>query len=79
MTFHHAPNRFAQFAATSLRIFDLLLAADSLSAAQERFTTPTRTEACADDNGGITLPAGFTNGVPNPKSYRSSMPPMGAN
>jgi glucose/arabinose dehydrogenase len=60
MTFHRAQrDRFAKFAATNFRIFALLLAAASLSAAQERDTAPTRTETCVDDNGGITLPPGF--------------------
>jgi glucose/arabinose dehydrogenase/mono/diheme cytochrome c family protein len=60
MTFHSVyHDRFAQFAAISFRILALLVAAVSLSAAQERDGVPTRTESCADDNGGITLPPGF--------------------
>jgi glucose/arabinose dehydrogenase/cytochrome c5 len=60
MTSHRAHrDRFAKFVATSFRIFALLLAAASLSAAQERDTAPTRTRTCAADNGGITLPPGF--------------------
>src|SRR5580704_16266723 len=48
-----------RFAATGIRIFALLLVAGSSSAAQERDTPPTRTETCADGDGGITLPPGF--------------------
>jgi glucose/arabinose dehydrogenase/mono/diheme cytochrome c family protein len=57
----HRPHRdrFAPFAAMSFRIFALLLAAGSVSAAQERDPVPTRTETCADENGGIALPQGF--------------------
>ena len=40
-------------------IIALLLATGSSSAAREPNTAPARTEACADDNGGITLPPGF--------------------
>jgi len=40
-------------------VIALLLATGSSSAAQERHTAPTSTEACAADNGGITLPPGF--------------------
>jgi glucose/arabinose dehydrogenase/mono/diheme cytochrome c family protein len=40
-------------------IIALLLATGSSSAAQERHTAPAQTEACAEDNGGITLPPGF--------------------
>src|SRR5512132_4534366 len=36
-----------------------LLAAGSPAAAQQGNTAPARTEACPNDNGGITLPAGF--------------------
>jgi glucose/arabinose dehydrogenase/mono/diheme cytochrome c family protein len=43
----------------SFLIIALLLATGSSSAAQEGNTAPARTEACADDNGGITLPSGF--------------------
>jgi glucose/arabinose dehydrogenase/mono/diheme cytochrome c family protein len=60
MTYHRTHrDRFARLAAISFRIFALLLAAGSLSAAQERDTAPARTQTCADDNGGITLPPGF--------------------
>ena len=40
-------------------VIALLLATGSSSAAQERHTAPPSTEACAADNGGITLPPGF--------------------
>jgi glucose/arabinose dehydrogenase len=50
----------AQFAAMTFYVLGMLLAAGSSSAARdEHNTAPTPTEACADDNGGITLPAGF--------------------
>jgi glucose/arabinose dehydrogenase/mono/diheme cytochrome c family protein len=51
--------RPVQVAAMSFRIVAHLLAADSLSIAQERSTAPARSETCANDNGGITLPTGF--------------------
>ena len=60
MTSHHVHrDRLPKFVATSFRIFALLLAATSFAAAQEHDTAPTRTEACAVDNDGIALPAGF--------------------
>src|SRR3989441_5281626 len=52
-------DRAAQCAAMAFLIIALLLATGASSAAQERHTAPTSTEACADDNGGITLPPGF--------------------
>ena len=52
--------RAAQFAAMTFLIIGMLLANGSSSAARdEHNTAPTPTEACADDNGGITLPPGF--------------------
>jgi glucose/arabinose dehydrogenase/mono/diheme cytochrome c family protein len=51
--------RTAPFAAMAFLIIGMLLGTGSSSAAQERNTDPARTEACADDNGGITLPPGF--------------------
>jgi glucose/arabinose dehydrogenase/mono/diheme cytochrome c family protein len=51
--------RPVQVAAMSFRIVAVLLAADSLSIAQERSTAPARSATCANDNGGITLPTGF--------------------
>jgi glucose/arabinose dehydrogenase/mono/diheme cytochrome c family protein len=51
--------RPVKVAAMSFRIVAHLLAADSLSIAQERSTAPARSETCANDNGGITLPTGF--------------------
>src|SRR2546425_6446198 len=57
----HLPTcgRTAPLAALPFLIIALLLATGSSSAAQERHTAPARTEACADDNSGITLPPGF--------------------
>src|SRR5918996_1504687 len=57
----HLPNsgRTARFAALTFLIIGMLLGTDSSSAAPERTTDPARPEACADDNGGITLPPGF--------------------
>src|SRR5262245_19871822 len=58
----YLPNcgRAVQFAAMTVSIIGMLLATGSPSAARDdHHTTPTPTEACADDNGGITLPAGF--------------------
>jgi len=52
-------DRAAQCAARASLVIALLLATGSSSAAQERHTAPTSTEACAADNGGITLPPGF--------------------
>jgi glucose/arabinose dehydrogenase/mono/diheme cytochrome c family protein len=52
-------DRAAQCAAMAFLVIALLLATGSSSAAQERHTAPTSTEACAADNGGITLPPGF--------------------
>jgi hypothetical protein len=49
----------APFAALTFYIIGMLLATGSSSAAQERHTAQAPTEACADDNGGITLPPGF--------------------
>jgi glucose/arabinose dehydrogenase/mono/diheme cytochrome c family protein len=50
----------AQCAAMTFYIIGLLLAPGASAAAREAPTTaPTATEACADDNGGITLPPGF--------------------
>jgi len=40
-------------------VIALLLATGASSTAQERHTAPPSTEACAADNGGITLPPGF--------------------
>ena len=51
--------RTAPFAALTFLVIGLLLATGSSSAAQERHTAQAPTEACADDNGGITLPPGF--------------------
>jgi glucose/arabinose dehydrogenase len=51
--------RTAPFAALTFLIIGMLLATSSSAAAQERLTAPAPTEACADDNGGITLPPGF--------------------
>src|SRR5882724_1820689 len=51
--------RAAPFAALTFFIIGTLLATGSSSAAQERHTAQAPTEACADDNGGITLPPGF--------------------
>jgi hypothetical protein len=51
--------RTAPFAALTFLIIGMLLATGSSSAAQERHTAPAPTAACADDNGGITLPPGF--------------------
>jgi glucose/arabinose dehydrogenase/mono/diheme cytochrome c family protein len=51
--------RIAPFAALTFYIIGMLLATGSSSAAQERHTAQAPTEACADDNGGITLPPGF--------------------
>src|SRR5918996_2763570 len=57
----HLPNsgRTARFAALTFLIIGMLLGTGSSSAAQERNTDSARTEACADDNGGITLPDEF--------------------
>jgi glucose/arabinose dehydrogenase len=52
-------SRTAPFAAMTFLIIAMLLAHGSSSAAQERHTAPARTDACADDNGGITLSLGF--------------------
>jgi glucose/arabinose dehydrogenase/mono/diheme cytochrome c family protein len=52
-------DRAAQCAAMASLVIALLLATGSSSAAQERHTASTSTEACAADNGGITLPPGF--------------------
>ena len=52
-------DRAAQCAAMASLVIALLLATGSSSAAQERHTAPTSMEACAADNGGITLPPGF--------------------
>ena len=52
-------DRAAQCAAMASLVIALLLATGSSSAAQERHTAPTSTEACAADNGGITLSPGF--------------------
>ena len=52
-------DRAAQGAAMAFLVIALLLATGASSAAQERHTAPTSTEACADDNGGITLPPEF--------------------
>lgn len=50
----------APFAAMTFYIIGMLLVNGSSSAAREAPTTaPTPTAACADDNGGITLPPGF--------------------
>jgi glucose/arabinose dehydrogenase/mono/diheme cytochrome c family protein len=52
--------RAAPFAAMIFTIIGMLLATGSSSTARyARHTAPTPTEACADDNGGLTLPAGF--------------------
>ena len=52
--------RAAQFAAMTFLIIGMLLVNGSSSAARdEHNTAPTPTDACADDNGGITLPPGF--------------------
>ena len=51
--------RTGPFAAMAFLIIGMLLGTGSSSAAPERSTDPARTEACADDNGGITLPPGF--------------------
>jgi glucose/arabinose dehydrogenase len=51
--------RTAPFAAMAFLIIGMLLGTGASSAAPERNADPARTEACADDNGGITLPPGF--------------------
>jgi glucose/arabinose dehydrogenase/mono/diheme cytochrome c family protein len=51
--------RAAPCAALTFLIIGMLLATGSSAAAHERHTAPAPTAACADDNGGITLPAGF--------------------
>jgi glucose/arabinose dehydrogenase/mono/diheme cytochrome c family protein len=51
--------RVAPFAALTFYIIGMLLATGSSSAAQERYTALPPAAACADDNGGITLPPGF--------------------
>lgn len=48
-----------QFAAISSVIIALLLRENTSSLAQEQSTDSTQTQACAADNGGITLPPGF--------------------
>lgn len=50
--------RAAPFVAMTFLII-ALLAAGSPAAAQQGNTAPARTEGCPNDNGGITLPAGF--------------------
>jgi glucose/arabinose dehydrogenase/cytochrome c5 len=57
----HLPNcgRTAPLAALTFFIIGMLLGTGSSSAAPERHPAPARTEACADDNGEITLPPGF--------------------
>jgi glucose/arabinose dehydrogenase/mono/diheme cytochrome c family protein len=50
--------RAARFAALACPVLGILLASASPSGAQDR-PTPTPAGACADDNGGITLPPGF--------------------
>jgi glucose/arabinose dehydrogenase/mono/diheme cytochrome c family protein len=52
-------DRAAQGAAMAFLVSALLLATGASSTAQERHTALTSTEACAGDNGGITLPPGF--------------------
>jgi glucose/arabinose dehydrogenase len=52
-------DRTAPFAAMAFLIIGMLLGTGSSSAAPERSTDPARTDACPDDNGGITLPPGF--------------------
>src|SRR5712691_6706824 len=52
-------DRAAQCAAMAFLVIALLLATGASSTAQERHTAPPSTEACAADNGGITLPPGF--------------------
>jgi glucose/arabinose dehydrogenase len=52
--------RAVQFAAMTFLIIGMLLATGSSSAARDEHNTPpTPAEACAEDNGGITLPPGF--------------------
>jgi hypothetical protein len=52
--------RAAQIAAMTFYIIGMLLASGpSSDARDEHNTAPRSMEACADDNGGITLPAGF--------------------
>jgi glucose/arabinose dehydrogenase len=52
--------RTARFAATAFGFIGLLSATGSSSLAQaERDTDAARPQACAGDNGGITLPSGF--------------------
>jgi hypothetical protein len=52
--------RAADIAARAFPIIGLLLAAGSPASAQaQRDTLPARGDACAGDNGGITLPPGF--------------------
>ena len=51
--------RTAPLAAMTFLVIALLLATGASSAAQERPIAPARTEACAADSSGITLPPGF--------------------
>jgi len=61
MSDHRTPcGRAAPFAALTFLLTEMLLATGASSAAREAPTTaPTSTEACAEDNGGLTLPPGF--------------------
>jgi hypothetical protein len=72
--------RVSRLSAATLLI--LLLLGNTLPAlAATEGSAPTQGGAapCAGDYGGIALPLAetITNGVPNPKNYRSGMPPMG--
>src|SRR5919106_4544914 len=57
----HLPTcgRTAPLAALTFLLLGMLLGTGSSSAAPERHPAPAPTAACADDNGGITLPPGF--------------------
>src|SRR6267142_1007863 len=65
-------DRAAQCAAMAFLVIALLLATGASSAAQERHTAPTSTEARAADNGGITLPPGFSDTVVSDNTWRGS-------
>jgi glucose/arabinose dehydrogenase/mono/diheme cytochrome c family protein len=54
-----SPARIAQFVAMSFPVGVLLLTTGSESAPQEPNRAAMRSESCAGDNGGITLPPGF--------------------
>jgi hypothetical protein len=63
--------RAAPFAVMTFPIIGMLLATGSSSAARDaHHTAPTPMEACADDNGGLTLPAGFCATVVRQEGHR---------